>query len=229
MAADQKISRETEVNFEDQEIKIGFDIDGVIADYPAPIRKMIDKKIPSFFPNKKNLRELSSYEIDKLYDFILGESPCGKEIISRIYKNRKPNKPMVALMNELREQGCEIYLITGFSDKELATKWLKKHKIEGYRGLFTRRKGGAMIEHKIEKIKELGIKLFIDNSKEIIKALPSEVKGVYYQETKTRHLEEIIKEIRQGVAELKNETRNELRNETRNEFRTSRETRTLNL
>lgn len=176
-----------------------FDIDGVIADYPGTIKRMIERKIIPRLSGKKNkFKELSIHELDNLYDFIL-KMPGGKQVADYFYRRRKPNKPMIDLMTELKSHYYQIFLITAFSNKKLAGEWLREHKIE-YDELFTRQKGKKIIEYKIEMIRELCPRFFIDNSREVIDALSleiPEVQGIHFSALEKRKIkpEEVIKEI----------------------------------
>ena len=194
---------------ENQLTGIGIDIDGVITtNYYTAIKKIINKigkeNVQKLLKNKENLEELSDYSIDKLYD-VISELPCGMRIANRFYKKRKPNKLIVDLIKELKEQGHQIFLITGFSHRELAEEWLEKHNVI-YDELFVREKEKSIIEHKIETIEKLKPSIYIDNSKEIIDALSleiPEVRGFLYQETKIKNPEKIIEEIKEIVSELR--------------------------
>lgn len=211
---------------------VGFDIDGVIFSYPSVIERMrAEGVVPKFlqeFLRKHNigLKELSDEKLAKLYDFIL-ESPRGKRVLSRIYKKARPNKEIVNLMEELQKEGHEILAVTGFPDttevlgKDIAEERFLRHNIK-YDGLFTREKGDSVIEHKMRKIKELGIEVFVDDVRKIIEALPPAVRGIHCEVTKKRPLKKIIEEIRDVASELRNEPTNEFLGESRGETRKSR-------
>lgn len=175
-------------NIQEQEkIVVVFDIDGVIADYST--KTAIIKS-----------RGLSALKMCKLYDLIF-KSLNGEKIINHFYRKRIPNKNIINLISELKENGCEIVLITAFLDKKLAEEELKKHGVE-YHYLFVRKEGESVIKYKIDKIKKLGAKIVVDDLKEVIDALPSGIKGIYYKITKKRLKSTIITEIRVAVYNL---------------------------
>lgn len=185
---------------------IGCDIDGVLFGYPLKRIKRIIKIASNFLPKGIDLKNLSIDQVNELlYDIVL-KSPGGNEIINHFYKRGKPNKSMIDLIGELREQGHPIILITGFPNEELAKKRLEKHKIQ-YDKIVVREIGDAVTEYKIREIKRWNVGLFIDDLKRIIDVLRSEmpeVIGIHYQES-----EEVVEKIREAVSELNQEPLNE--------------------
>lgn len=151
---------------------IGFDIDGVIAFYPYRLKL---NPIITF-----NLYRI----ISKLY--------LGEKIIHYFYQKRKPNKSIIDFISKLKKE-FKIVLITSFKNKEIAEKWLNKNNVK-YDKLYVWDGKCPIIQYKLEKIKKLQVKIFIDDSKNIVKSLPKEVKGIHYKRS-----EQIINKIKNFI------------------------------
>ncbi len=164
LSKSEKIKRET----------IGFDVDGVIANSPYNL------------PNSLMTSKLTS----KINN-IAKKSYLGKKIINHLYQKRTPNKPIIELISDLKKN-YKIVLITAYKNKKEAEKWLKKNNVE-YDQLHIWNGDKSIKEYKSEKVEELGVEIFIDDSKEIINTLPKEIRGFRYNHKKS---EEIIDEIK---------------------------------
>ena len=184
-----------ELNKDRNGIKIGFDIDGVIANYGKSIKTLlhsekieIGRAMKKLWPEKTDfsLTILSEEQLVKLTDSML-ESVAGKKVVNAIYANRAKNQPIVDLINRLKEEGYEIVLITAFADKKITEEWLEANKV-GYDQLENRAIGSEISKYKVNKIKELGVQFYIDDREETIKTIESdkelsEVTTLYYRET----------------------------------------------
>ncbi len=171
-----------------KEIKIGFDIDGVIF---KSLGKGADNKIIEKFANL----------IHKFQPF--------QKIIVHIYKNKKPNIEIIDLISKLKEDGIKIVLITGFQgDRELIVERLERFGIK-YDELYNfadrpnkslNNKKGKVKRYKVDLIRELGLEFYIDNRKDIIGAIPEGI-GVHY--TTNSELKDVEEKLFKRIIEIR--------------------------
>lgn len=115
-------------------MRIGLDIDGVIANFNEPLFKAYLKHDKTL--RNKGVINKNTY-IRGMFDWSRKEEELFYEsIIEKLVKNLKPIKDAKKYIDKLKEDEHEIYIITGRGNGEyknplkMTTKWLKKHKIK---------------------------------------------------------------------------------------------------
>ncbi|MBL7150386.1 hypothetical protein ISS86_00465 [Candidatus Microgenomates bacterium] len=172
----------------DNQIKIGFDLDGVIIDKPPLISKGLLEWLVRSHQNKK-----LAYRYPLLPERLvrwLSHHPLLRpaikenlEFIKKIAKNKK----------------YKLYLISGrYSFLAGRTQqWLKKHQIYNlFEGIFINLKNEQPHLFKTQKIKSLRIDIFIDDDLPLVKHLKKEVK-----KTKIIHIQKFSKELKRTLCD----------------------------
>ncbi len=199
------------------------DIDGVIFDLPGMegIKKIENTKLGELISKKikklTNLKDRAELQ-EKLYHFILAQHK-GEEIVNILYKKRKPNQPIIDLVNRLKENEYKVLLVTGFLNEEIIKEQLKKHKVK-YDDLYVRDdRKKSMTEYKVEQISRLVHKLeskvvIVDDSMDILDALKKNffkqeirqnIKMIYYNPKKIQESNDIINTIKNNFSLAKEE------------------------
>jgi hypothetical protein len=165
---------------------IGFDIDGVLTDDSNIWREKLSEYTGKELEIEKksyNFAEAFGIEEETLKEFFVEK---GKEV----YREVKPQKEMIKLLNKLKEDGFEIHLITARPEKEVTIEWLNKYKVPHDSINFKKKKGNL--------VKQKNIKLFIEdsekNAKEIAeKNIPVVLVDKYHNQKAEKGNEHIYK------------------------------------
>ena len=173
----------------------GFDFDNTLINYDkifytyAIKKHLIEKKDKKdkISIKKKLFKKNKNSEWTRLQSEVYGHG---------IHKAR-PNKELILILKFLKKRGIKFYIVSHKTKfpyygakvnlHKISKVWLdnyifnKKNKLGNYRCYFE-----PTIRKKIKRIKQLKITHFIDDLKEIINLIPSNVVGILYQKEKTK-------------------------------------------
>lgn len=151
-------------------LKLGVDIDGTIKDtHEAAVRVFNREYKKTFRPE-----EVTDYYLDRPYGLTAEEGALAWEKLEpEIYESGIPFANASKVLNDLAEQGHEIYYITARPDREdlrkITINWLKKH---GFPFQEDRLLMGSYEKEKIAK--QLGIDLFFEDAPNHLEGLVKE-------------------------------------------------------
>lgn len=144
-------------------LKIGLDIDGVIADSFPVFTEELNRKYG------KNVPQIDNYDFGKVYDVAWEELDCFfSQNMEYLYSTPEPVSGSVESILSLVAAGHEIVYVTARkagAEEQVTIKWMEEKQIPYAERVFT---GG---DSKTLAVKEYGINVFVDdfisNSKEI--------------------------------------------------------------
>jgi len=188
----------------DKELKIAFDLDGVIA---SPI-------FDGLLINLRILKEHLIKSIGHTSDYFYPKSPQERYIWRLLNKLRKPVRDLNCLQSLKNGPGIAILLITSrFKFLEEDTfKWLRKYGLENlFDKICINNKDLNPVEFKIRTLNENLINYYLDDDVEIIENIRTQVKTKVYWRNDKKHrnseiencksIYEFIKEIKENIPE----------------------------
>jgi len=136
-------------------LKIGLDIDGVVADSFPIFRRELNKHYG------KDISRIDNYDMSKVYDVGWGDiSAFFDQNVEYLFSEPKPMKGSVETILFWLKAGHEIVFVTarkcGFEEK-ITMEWLKKNNIPYEKTVFA---GGAS---KTFAVREFSLDIFIDD------------------------------------------------------------------
>lgn len=136
-------------------LKIGLDIDGVVADSFPVFREELNKHYG------KDVTKIDHHDISKVYDVAWDElSIFFDENMERMFSAAKPMKGSVKGILSLLEEGHEVIFVTARkngAEEEVTLKWFERYEIPRDKGIFT---GGLS---KTSAVRKYGIDIFVDD------------------------------------------------------------------
>lgn len=167
-------------------MRIGIDIDGVLTNIEEFTLNHFSKFCVEH--NVEYTIKKASYELHEVFNVDKNvENDFWQEFIFYYAENEKPREFAKEVIDQLKKQGNEIYILTaryytnldnelGSRMRKVVENWLKKNEIFYDKLIFSK----ADMERKVDEIKEYKIDLMIEDNPNNIKELSEITKVICY-------------------------------------------------